>query len=232
LGRLIPQISATRVLGLFSFRPAFQPPWENHPHVSHLNLPHLNQTETAAMIQKIAGSKNLPDKIIAQLTGKSDGVPLFVEEITQMVLESEYINQPHDDTPMDSLPPLVIPATLHDLLMARLDRLAAAKEVAQLGAAIGREFTYDLLQAISPLNEFALRQELSRLVEAGLLYQKGAKYIFKHALIRDAAYDSLLKSKRQQYHQQIAQVLSTPLRKFTESSPELVAYHQTAAERE
>src|SRR5262249_49413501 len=132
-----------------------------------------------------------------------------------------------------SLPPLAIPATLQDSMMARLDRLATVKEVAQLGATLGREFSYELIQAVSPLDERSLQQALARLVEAELLYQRGqppqARYLFKHALIQDAAYQSLLKSKRQQYHQQIAKMLEERFPEIVEMQPELLAHHYTEA---
>src|SRR5262249_52131075 len=132
-----------------------------------------------------------------------------------------------------SLPPLAIPATLQDSMMARLDRLATVKEIAQVGATLGREFSYELIQAVSPLDERSLQQALAKLMEAELLYQRGqppqARYVFKHALIQDAAYQSLLKSKRQQYHQQIARVLEEKFAETTETQPELLAHHYTEA---
>jgi predicted ATPase len=177
------------------------------------------------MIETVAGSKVLPAEVMQQIVVKTDGVPLFIEELTKNVLES--VEATH------ASPSLAIPATLHDSLMARLDRLAAAKEVAQLGATLGREFSYELLQAVSPLNEATLQQGLSQLVEAELVYQRGlppqVRYFFKHALIQDAAYQSLLKSKRQQYHSQIAQVLEEQFPETQETQPELLAHHYTEA---
>jgi class 3 adenylate cyclase len=234
LNLLIPQVPTARLFCFFSFQPPFQPPWGDQAHQSSITLSHLDAGETATMVKKIARGKALPGEVLAQLVNKTDGVPLFVEELTKMVLESEFVQEreAHYELARPLLP-LAIPTTLQDSLMARLDRLFAAKEVAQLGAVIGREFTYDLLCAISPLDETALQKELFRLVEAGLLYQKGfppsAQYAFKHALIRDAAYDSLLKSKRQQYHQQIAELLATRFHAGAAANPELLTYHRAAA---
>src|SRR5262249_42059862 len=159
-------------------------------------------------------SKALPLEVVEQIVAKTDGVPLFVEELTKMVLESELLQERDERYELRvPLPPLAIPATLHDSLMARLDRLAAVKALAQLGATLGREFSYELLRAVSPGDEGTLQQGLHQLVEADFLYQHGlppqATYTFKHALIQDAAYQSLLRSTRQQYHQRIAQELET-----------------------
>jgi predicted ATPase len=179
------------------------------------------------MIERVSGGKALPTEVIQQIVAKTDGVPLFVEELTKMVVESVGV---HSRAPLSSLG---IPATLHDALMARLDRLNMAKEIAQLGATLGREFSYELLQAVSPLDEEALQKGLSQLIEAELLYQRGlppqARYIFKHALVQDAAYQSLLKSTRQQYHKQIAHVLEERFPEMKERQPELLAHHYTEA---
>jgi predicted ATPase len=165
---------------------------------------------------------------------KTDGVPLFVEELAKMVLESGLLREgEHHYELTGPLPPLAIPATLHDSLMARLDRLATVKDVAQLGATIGRTFAYELLQAVSPLDEATLQHGLRQLVEAELVYQRGvlpqATYTFKHALIQDAAYQSLLRSTRQQYHQRLAQVLAERFPATAETQPELLARHYTEA---
>ena len=164
------------------------------------------------MVERITGGKALPGEVLQQLVTKTDGVPLFVEEATKMVLESGLVKEWEGRYVLTGpLPPLAIPATLHDSLMARLDRLETAKAVAQLGATIGREFAYEVLRLVSPMDETTLQHALTQLVEAELLYQRGlppqASYLFKHALIQEAAYESLLRSTRQQYHRQIAQVL-------------------------
>src|SRR5262249_44685501 len=175
-----------------------------------------------------------PPEVVQQIVAKTDGVPLFVEELTKMVVESGLLSATDDHYELiGPLPSLAIPSTLQDSLMARLDRLASVKEIAQLGATIGREFSYEVLHAVSPLNESTLQQGLQQLVEAELLYQRSippqATYFFKHVLIQDAAYQSLLKSKRQQYHNRIAQVLEGHFAELTEAQPELLAHHYTAA---
>jgi predicted ATPase len=182
----------------------------------------------------VAHGKVLPAEVVEHVVGKTDGVPLFVEELTKMVLESGLLQEREERYELTGpMPPLAIPATLHDSLMARLDRLAAVKGLAQLGATLGREFAYDLLQAISPWDEATLRRGLHQLVEAEFLYQQGlppqATYVFKHALIQDAAYQSLLRSTRQQYHQRIAQVLEAQFPNTVETQPELLAHHYTEA---
>jgi predicted ATPase len=189
------------------------------------------------MVERVTGGKALPAEILRQIVGKTDGVPLFVEELTKMVLESGLL-QEEDGRYVGAyggapIPPLAIPSTLQDSLMARLDRLSTVKEVAQLGATLGREFSYELLQAVAPVSEAGLQQALAKLVEAEILYQRGlppqARYLFKHALIQDAAYQSLLKSRRQQYHRQIAQVLEERFSEIKETQPELLAHHFTEA---
>jgi predicted ATPase len=172
--------------------------------------------------------------VLQEIVNKTDGVPLFLEELTKMVLESGLLRESADRYELTGpLPPLAIPATLHGSLMARLDRLAPIREVAQLGSTLGREFSYELLQATSPLDEPTLQHALARLVDAEVLYQRGlpphAQYLFKHALIQDAAYQSLLKSRRQQYHQQIAGILETRFAEIAETRPELIAHHYTEA---
>jgi tetratricopeptide (TPR) repeat protein len=186
------------------------------------------------MIERITGGKALPVEVIQQVAARTDGVPLFVEELTKTILESGLLRECEDCYELsEPLPPLAIPATLHDSLMARLDRLATGKEVAQLAATLGRTFPYELLRAVAPLDKAALHQALARLVEAELLYQRGvpsqATYLFKHALIQEAAYQSLLKSTRQQYHQRIAQVLEAQFPDTVETQPELLAHHYTEA---
>jgi predicted ATPase len=186
------------------------------------------------MVEKVTGGKALPAEVVQQVVAKTDGVPLFVEELTKTVVESGLVRATNGHYELTGpLPPLAIPATLQDSLMARLDRLATVKEVAQLGATLGREFSYELIQAVSSLNEATLQRELAQLVDAEFLFQRGlppqARYIFKHGLIQDAAYQSLLKSTRQQYHQQIAQVLEERFPETKETQPELVAHHYTEA---
>jgi DNA-binding winged helix-turn-helix (wHTH) protein/tetratricopeptide (TPR) repeat protein len=231
---LLDQGPTARLLTLLTCRPEFVVPWSFRAHCTPLTLPRLPQAQVADMIGGVAGGKALPPEVVAQIAAKTDGVPLFVEELTKMVLESDLLHEgQHRYALQGPLPPLAIPATLHDSLMARLDRLGPVKAVAQLGATIGRLFGYALLQAVAALDEAALQQGLRQLVEAELVYQRGippqATYMFKHALIQDAAYQSLLQSARQQYHQRIAQVVETQFGDMAESQPELLAHHYTEA---
>ena len=219
---------------LLTFRPEFTPPWGNRSHLSQLTLSRLGRPQVEAMVERVTGGKALPPEVVQQIVAKTDGVPLFVEELTKTVMESGLLTAVDEHYELRGpLPPLAIPSTLHDSLMARLDRLATVREIAQLGATLGREFSYELLQAVSPLDEVTLQQGLKQLVEAELVYQRGlgpqAHYLFKHALIQDTAYQSLLKSTRQQYHRQIAQVLAERFPETVETQPELVAHHYTEA---
>jgi predicted ATPase len=234
LNLLVKQVPTARIFVLFTFRPDFSPPWGASSHLTQITLNRLTWKQVEVMVEREAGGKTLPAEVVQQVVAKTDGVPLFVEELTKMVLESELLREREDHYELTGpLPPLAIPATLQDSLMARLDRLATAKEVAQLGATLGREFTYELLHVVLPLDEETLQRELAKLVEAELLYQRGlppnARYFFKHALIHEAAYQSLLRSKRRQYHQKIAQVLEERFLEIRETQPELLAYHYTEA---
>ncbi|MFL5513104.1 MAG: AAA family ATPase, partial [Gemmatimonadales bacterium] len=231
---LVDQGPTARLLALWTFRPDFSPPWTGRAHLTQMTLPRLPRRQTAEMTTRVAHGKALPPEMLAQVVAKTDGVPLFVEELTKMVLESGLLQEREERYELTGpLPPLAIPATLHDSLMARLDRLATVKGLAQLGATLGREFTYELLQAVSPWDEGTLQQGLRQLVEAELVYQRGAPpqatYTFKHALIQDAAYQSLLRSTRQQYHQRIAQVVVERFPDTVETQPELLAHHYTEA---
>jgi predicted ATPase len=236
LGLLIDQAPTARLLTLLTYRPEFGLPWSPRSYFTHLTLGRLGHTQVEAMIERITGAKALPAELVQQIVARTDGVPLFVEELTKTILESDLLQERQNRYGLtDLLPPPAIPATLHDSLMARLDRLSTGKEVAQLAATLGRTFPYDLLRAVSPLDEAALQQALMRLVEAELLYQRGvlpqATYAFKHALIQETAYQSLLKSTRQQYHQSIAQVLEAQFPETVEMQPELLAHHYTEAAR-
>ena len=234
LSLLVDQGPTARILALFTFRPDFSPPWTGRAHLTQLTVHRLPRRQVVEVIRQVAHSKGLPPEVIEQIVAKTDGVPLFVEELTKMVLESGLLQEREDRYALTGpLPLLAIPATLHDALMARLDRLAAVKALAQLGATLGREFPYALLQAVSPWDEATLRRGLHQLVEAEFLYQQGlppqATYRFKHALIQDAAYQSLLRSTRQQYHQRIAQALEAQFPETVAIQPELVAHHYTEA---
>ena len=235
---IVDQAPTASLYVLLTFRPEFMPPWGNRSHLSQLTLSRLGRPQVEAMVERVTGGKALPPEVVQQIVAKTDGVPLFVEELTKTVMESigsigsvESIGSvgAHSRAPLQ----FIIPATLHDSLMARLDRLGTVKEVAQLGATLGREFSYELLQAVSPLDEGTLQHGLKQLIEAELVYQRGlvpqAHYLFKHALIQDTAYQSLLKSTRQQYHYQIAQVLADRFPETVETQPELVAHHYTEA---
>jgi predicted ATPase len=231
---LIDQGPMARLLTLLTCRPEFVVPWSFRAHCMPLTLPRLPQAQVAEMIGHVAGDTTLPPAVIAQIAAQTDGVPLFIEELAKMVLESGLLWEGETDGALpEPLPPLAIPVTLHDSLMARLDRLGPVKGVAQLGATIGRTFAYALLQAVAALDEAALQQGLRQLVEAELVYQRGAPpqatYLFKHALIQDVAYQSLLRSTRQQYHQRIAQVLEDRFPETVETQPELLAHHYTEA---
>jgi predicted ATPase len=234
LGLLVDQGPTARILALLTFRPDFSPPWTGRAHLTQVTLPRLPRHQAVEMTGRVAHGKALPPEVVAQVVAKADGVPLFVEELTKMVLESGLLQEREERYALTGpLPPLAIPTTLHDSLMARLDRLASVKALAQLGATLGREFSYILLQAVSPWDEETLRRGLHQLVEAEFLYQRGlppqAAYLFRHALIQEAAYQSLLKSTRQQYHQRIAQVLEARFPETVETQPELVAQHYTEA---
>ena len=234
LGLVLDQASTARMLTLLTCRPELRPPWGPQAPVTQVILNRLGHTQIETMITHLTGGKALPAAVVQQVVAKTDGIPLFVEELVKMILESGLIREAADRYVLTGpLPPLAIPSTLHDSLMARLDRLSAARELAQLGAVLGREFAYELLQAVSPLDETTLQQGLAQLVDAELVYQRGlpplSRYIFKHALIQEAAYQSLLKSTRQRYHQHIAQVLEEQFPETVETQPELLAHHYTEA---
>jgi class 3 adenylate cyclase/predicted ATPase len=233
LSLLIDQAPTARLLTVLTCRPEFHPPWGFHASLTSITLGRLSHAQATILVQRIAG-KALPPEVQRHLVANTDGVPLFIEELTKTVLESELL-QTHEDRYelTGPLPALAIPATLHDSLMARLDRLAPLKAVAQLGATLGRSFAYDVLHAVSPWDETVLQRALGQLVDAELLYQRGvppqATYLFKHALIQEAAYQSLLKSTRQQFHQRFAQVLEARFPDTVATQPELLAHHYTEA---
>ena len=234
LGLVIEQAPTVPMLHVLTYRPEFSPPWPQRSHITPLVLNRLERPQVEALIAQRAGGKTLPAEVVQYIVAKTDGVPLYVEELTKMLLASPLLREEADQYVLTGpLRTVAIPDTLQDALMARLDQLKRAKEVAQLGAVLGREFAYELLQAIAPQDEDTLQAGLAQLVGAELLYQRGrpprARYIFKHALIQDAAYASLLKSTRQQVHQQIAQVFEAQFPALVETQPELVAQHYTAA---
>ena len=230
----VERVRSLPVLLIVTFRPEFQPPWTGQPQVTMLALNRLDRRDRTALVEQIAGGKALPDEVIDQIVDRTDGVPLFVEELTKSVLESGLLREETDRYVLDgALPPFAIPTSLHDSLMARLDRLASVRQVAQIGAAIGREFSYALLRAVSRLPEDELQAALARLVASELVFQRGmppdAVYSFKHALVQDAAHGSLLRSSRQQLHAQIAEALEAHSPELMDSQPELFAQHYAEA---
>jgi class 3 adenylate cyclase/predicted ATPase len=236
LGLIIDQVPTVHLLTLATYRPEFRPPWAPRSHLSQLRLDRLPRLQVETLVRQLTGGKPLPTEVLEQVIAKTDGVPLFVEELVKMLLESGLVREEADRYALTGpLPPLAIPATLQDSLMARLDRLSTARAVAQLGAVLGREFAYELLRAVAPLDEATVQRGLAQLVDAELLYQRGrpplAQYIFKHALIQETAYQSLLKSTRQQAHQRSAEVLAAQFPEIVETQPELLAHHYTEAGR-
>jgi class 3 adenylate cyclase len=234
LNLLVEQVPTAAIYTLLTCRPHFQPSWHHRSYLTEITVNRLSQPQVERMTTDLAGGKPLPGQVLAQITAKTDGVPLFVEELTKVVLESDMLQDVDGHYELTgSLSTFVIPATLQDSLMARLDRLVTAKGVAQMGATIGRQFAYNLLQAVSQLDASTLQRELGRLVEAEIVYHRGlppqSTYVFKHALIQDAAYESLLKSTRQHYHQRIAQVLEEQFTEAAQAQPEFVAHHYTEA---
>ena len=234
LSLLLDQLPTARILAVLTYRPGFSPPWPVRSHMTQFTLGRLGQSHLEAMVTTVTGGKPLPSELMAEISSKTDGIPLFVEEFTKMVVESDWLQETDGHYALTGpLPTLSIPSTLQDSLMARLDRQPTAKAVAQRGATIGREFSYALVAAIAPLDKATLNEGLQQLVAAELVYQRGlppdAQYQFKHALIQDTAYESLLKRTRQQYHRQIAQVLEEQFAEVAETQPELLAQHYTEA---
>jgi predicted ATPase len=234
LNLLLDQTPTASILVLLTCRPHFQPAWHHRSYLTESTVHRLSHAQVEQIVTGMTGGKTFPTAVLQQILVKTDGVPLFVEEMTKAILESGQLKalDGHYEL-VGALSTFAIPATLQDSLMARLDRLVTAKGVAQIGATIGRQFAYGLLQAVSQLDASTLQRELGRLVEAEIVYQRGvppqATYMFKHALIQDAASQSLLKSTRQQYHQCIAQVLETQFPEMAEAQPELLAHHYTEA---
>jgi serine/threonine protein kinase/predicted ATPase len=222
------------VLTLLTFRPEFKTPWPAVAHQTSLALTRLTRRQVAEMMRKKTGIEHIPNAIVEHMVDRTSGVPLFVEEFTRMIQESGVLEQAADDSSWNrSFALHEIPATLQDLVMARLDRIDSDKEVIQLGATLGREFSHDLLAAVATLDEPTLLAELAKLVQAELLYQKGqppkCTYTFKHALLEDASYSSMVKSTRQQFHKRIGEVLESRFPETVENEPELLAHHFSEA---
>ena len=234
LDRAVDEVQRLPVLVIITFRPEFVPRWTGHGHVTALSLSRLGRRQGTAVVDRVTGGKLLPQEVLEQILAKTDGVPLFVEELTKAVLESGLLEDRGDHYELTGpLPPLAIPTTLQDSLMARLDRLAPVKEVAQIAACIGREFGHELLKVVTRLDEDALQHGLKELLEAELVFRRGVPpevdYSFKHALVQDIAHESLLRSKRQQIHARIAAALEEHYPAVAEMEPETIALHLTEA---
>lgn len=228
--QIVEALVGQRILLVATARPEFVSPWAHYGHLTTLALNRLQRRAVEAMVAGVCGGKTLPDRVLTQIIERTDGVPLFVEELTKSVLESRAIEEGTDRfTLLERVAPLVIPETLRDALTARLDALPAVREVAQVGAVIGREFSKDLLSAVGELDAAALDEALERLVQSGLVLPKttpaGAGFSFKHALVRDAAYDSLLRPKRQQFHLRAAEAIVGRFGARAAAEPEIVAQH-------
>jgi class 3 adenylate cyclase/predicted ATPase len=233
LGRTTDRLRTLPVLLIVTFRPEFEPPWIGRPYVTALNINRLGDREIAAMIDSVKGNKLLFGSIRQDIIERTDGIPLFIEEMTKAVLEAGGEEAAQQAVSAVPSPAGAVPASLHASLMARLDRLGAAKEVAQIGAAMGREFSHALLAAVARKPKAELRSALDSLVRAGLLFRQGmppnATYLFKHALVQDAAYGTLLREPRRALHARIAEILESQFGEIAENQPELLARHCTEA---
>jgi tetratricopeptide (TPR) repeat protein len=230
LDMLVERVTALRVLLIVTFRSEFMPPWVGRPHVTFLSLSRLPTKQRAEMILQVTGGKALPKEIVGQLIDRTDGVPLFIEELTKSVVESGVLVDTGDRYTVTGLvTQLAIPPSLHASLLARLDRLAPIREVAQISAALGRSFSHELISAIAPMPQPQLDEVLAQFVNTELIFQSGsppdAEYTFRHALVQDAAYDTLLRSRRQQLHGRIAAILEERFPEIIESQPDVLARH-------
>jgi class 3 adenylate cyclase/predicted ATPase len=232
-GRMVDRIAGLGALLIVTFRPEFEPPWIGRPYVTALTINRLTRREIDAMIDRVAGNNSLPASLRRDIVERTDGIPLFVEEMTKAVLEAEGEGEARRIAAAVPSPALAVPASLHASLMARLDRLGPAKELAQIGAAIGREFSYALLATVTRKPAAELESALDRLVAAGLLFRQGAPphatYLFNHALVQDAAYGTLLREPQRALHARIAEALESQFVEIAESQPELLARHCTEA---
>jgi len=234
LDLLVEQVPTVPALAFFTCRPSFEAAWGRRSHVTNLTLHPLTRRQVGRMVENVTGGRALPTEVVREVVAKTDGVPLFVEELTKSLVESDLLELGEDryEVNLHHLP-VTIPSTLQDSLMARLDRLGQAKRVAQVAAVIGREFSHELLQTVLGRSDDALNEELGRLVQAELLYRKGfpprATYTFKHGLIQDAAYGSLLKSRRQAVHGRVAEAIEARFPERAECEPEVVARHYDEA---
>jgi predicted ATPase len=234
LDLLIDHAPLLRVLLVVTFRPEFNPPWVGRPHVTTLTLNRLSARQQAKMVEAVTGGKALPKDITDQIVDRTDGVPLFIEELTKTVIETGVVVDMGDHfSAAQSVGPLPIPTSLHASLLARLDRLAPTREIAQIGAALGRTFSHELIAATAQMPHKQINDALGQLVEAQLIFQRGtvphAEYTFKHALVQDAAYSTLLRSRRQQLHGRIATILQSKFPETVAATPEILAQHYTLA---
>lgn len=234
LDLMVDRVQGAPALVLITFRPEFEPPWTRSAHVTALTLSRLSRRQGAAMVARLSGGKALPPAVLDQIVAKTDGVPLFVEELTRAVLETNLLRDEGDQYALAGpLPPMGIPTTLQESLLARLDRLAPAREVAQVAAAIGREFSHELLAMTTAVPESELQAALDDLVGAGLVFRRGtppqATYSFKHALVQDAAYATLVRAKRQRLHARIAAAIEQHSPETVQVQPELLAHHYREA---
>ncbi len=232
LDLLVARANTVPLLIVLSHRPEFRSRWSEHGHVTALNLSKLTRAQSNALISKLAGNKALPQDLVKEIIAKTDGIPLFVEELTKSILESGELKDSGDHYEYAGLADrIAIPTTLRDSLMARLDRVMPVKEIAQIGSAIGREFSYELISAVAPQSRTELDEALNRLTDSGLAFRRGtipnAVFTFKHALVQDAAYDSLLKRRRQELHRKIARVIEERFASVRDTEPELLAHHYT-----
>jgi class 3 adenylate cyclase/predicted ATPase len=239
LDLIVDRAPALPLLLIVTYRPSpaygeFSPPWTGRPRVTLLSLDRLAPRERGEMIAGVTGGKALPKEIAEQIVARTDGVPLFVEELTKAVVESGIVTDAGDHyAAVGPAPALAIPATLHASLLARLDRLSPVREVAQIGAALGRQFSHELIGAVAGIPPRQLDEAMAQLVGAELIYRRGtppdAEYTFKHALVQDAAYSTLLRSRRQQIHARIATTLEQQFPDILAAQPELLAHHFTEA---
>jgi len=234
VSQVVERVQGAPVLVLITFRPEFTPPWTRYSHVTSLTLSRLSRRQGAAMVDLLTGGKALPAPVLDQIVAKTDGVPLFLEELTRAVMDANLLRDEGDHYALaGALPSMAIPTTLQESLLARLDRLAPAREVAQIGAAIGREFSHELLAEAAGIPESELQAALDDLVEAGLVFRRGtppqATYSFKHALVQDAAYATLVRGKRQRLHRSIARAIEQRFPTIVQVQPELLAHHYTEA---
>ena len=234
LAATVEHVPQLRVLLLITTRSEFTPPWPSYPHTTTIPLTRLDRRAGAALVERVTSGKKLPKEVTDEILARTDGVPLFIEELTKTVLESGLLQERDGQYVLERpLPPLAIPTTLHASLMARLDRLAPVREVAQIGAVAGREFHYELLHAVARMPREKLEEALGQLVRSELIFRRGesphAVYTFKHTLVRDAAYASLLKSRRAHLHAAIANALEQQFPDIAQTQPETLAHHLTEA---